>query len=210
MLSKIAGGSRALSALLFLSFILFSRCAGGDAMGRKAYNAEMNRWTRSVKIYDGMVARIYLNATYKTPSFRDAYVERYAKSLELEPDYRAALAEREREVSERFNEFFITVYTPEAAWDDLDRADSVWRLYLETGEGERLSPVSVTRAAPAAVSVLRELFPYFDPWSTAYIVKFPRYSHAGLSPVPSEDTGSIRLVVTGILGKGELEWRLKD
>ncbi len=210
MAGKISAENLTVFVIAAVLLVLAGGCAGTDAMGRKAYRSELHDWTRSVKVYDGVVARIYLNATYKTASFRDAYVERYARSLALEPDYKAAMAERERESAERYNEFFITVYTPESAWDDLDRPDSIWRLYLETDSGERLSPVSVDRADPDAVDLLREFFPYFDPWSTAYIVKFPKYTTAGTSPIPSEETASLRLIVTGILGKGEVEWRLKD
>lgn len=175
---------------------------------RPEYADVLNRLTKGTKVYQGLETILYMTATYKTMDFRRAYVDRYVKSYQLEESYRSALLEREKEEDEKYNEVFFTAYTPESRWNDFDRTDSVWRLYLEDGSGARLIPVSVRRV-DSSDPLIREFFPYFDLWSYGYAVKFPKYSETGTEPIPGEKTEYLKLVVTGILGHGEVEWRLK-
>ena len=175
---------------------------------RPEYARVLDKETRSAKIYQGLDGILYITATYKTMEFRQAYVELYVKGYQVGEAYRAALQEREKEESEKYNEIFFTAYTPEARWNDFDRHDSVWRLYLEDDSGSRLIPVSIKKI-DASDPLIREFFPYFDPWSSGYVARFPKYSETGTEPIPGEKTAYLKLIVTGILGKGEIEWRLK-
>lgn len=198
----------AFSAVVLLAF-LFSGCAARKETYRKAYNATLDRWTRTANVYEGMEMRLHMNATFKDISFRRAYIDRYAERYSVAEGYKAALNEKETSASDEYNEFFITASTPQERWNDFDRADSVWKLYLEDSSGAKLSPVSIVKVDPSD-PLLREFFPHFDLWSRGYVVKFPKYSETGEAPIPSADTEYLKLSVTGILGKGELVWRLKE
>lgn len=196
--------------LVFCLALVLAGCSSGKAITKKAaYSNALDKWTRSVTVYEGMDPRLYLNVTYKDKTFRDAYTERYAEGFELPEAYKGMLLVREAEASEQYNEFFLAVYSPVEALNDLDAKNSVWRLFLEDSSGARLAPVSITRLGPED-ALLREFFPFFDPWSRAYIVKFPKYSETGTEPIPGPDTAFIKIIVTGLFGKGELVWRLKD
>ncbi len=199
-------------ALLLLILVLLSGCATKKAAEKppqKGYQEVLNRWTKGKKVFKGMESRIYATATYKDPEFRTAYIDRYAKSYQLDDEMKKALLDREMDQSDKFNEFFFAAYTPDQNWNDFDRLNSVWKLYLEDNAGSRLTPVSITKVDPSD-PLIREFFPYFDMWSSGYIVKFPKYSEAGQEPIPSADTSYLRLVVSGVLGKVELEWRLRE
>lgn len=198
----------AVFVILPVLVILLTGCSGVKTAPVPDYSEVLAEWTRSTKVFDGLDARIYMNATYRDPSFISAYVRRYSLAYKLDADYTSALLERETAEAERFNEFFITVYTPDEAWNDLQRKDSIWALYLEDGSGARLKPVSITRVDKSD-PLLREFFPYFDMWSFGYRVKFPKYTDVGQEPIPNASTGYFSLTVTGILGEGTLVWRLK-
>lgn len=173
------------------------------------YQDALNKWTRSKKIYEGVEARLYITATYKAMEFREAYIDRYVKSYQLGPVYRQTLLEREKEQEEKYNEFFFTAFTPEERWNDFHRSDSIWKMYLEDDAGARMIPISITRI-DSSDPVIREFFPYFDLWSQGYVARFPKYTETGIEPLPGPNTKFFRIVVTGVLGKGELEWRLKE
>jgi len=190
------------AALLALSF----GCASKRALMRANYNDSLNRWTTSKKVYDGVEARIFIGATYETLAFRKAYVDRYAEDYELEDSYKNELFAREKDQEEKYNEFFVAAYTPVEGWNDLNKRDSVWRLYLEDSAGNRVVPISVTRLDSSDPRV-REFFPYLDLWSVGYDVKFPKFSETG-AEMPSKDAKYLKLIVTGVLGTGELEWLL--
>ncbi len=205
-----ARGVFVMSCLALILSAFAAGCSSGRAVTKKAaYGDSLDRWTRSTTVYEGMEPRLYVNATYKDKTFRDAYADRYAEGFELSEAYRSKLLERESEAAEQYNEFFLTAYSPAEALNDLDSKNSVWRLFLDDSSGARLTPVSITRLDPAD-ALLREFFPFFDPWSRAYLVKFPKYSETGAEPIPGPDTSFIKITVTGLFGKGELVWRLKD
>lgn len=212
MLDNIEAGKRlkgrglfkALCLLFFLSVL--TSCGAVKAPSGEDYFRVLDRWSRGDKVYVGLESRLYVNATYKTPEFRKAYIERYARSYELSPDQEKALMERETEQGQAYNEFFFTAFTPEEALNDFDRKDSVWQLYIEDAEGRRAKPLSIT-AIDNPEPVVREFFPYFDLWSRAYTIRFPKYADSGEEISPEK--GPVKLIVTGVMGKGELEWGAK-
>lgn len=199
-------------ALLALVLAVAGIFAAGGCARRiitSEYTGVLNKWTRHKKVHVGLDARLYMYATYKAPQFRTAYINQYAKSYQLDDEYRQMLLAREKEASESFNEFFFTAYTPDESWNDFDLKNSVWQLYLEDDQGNRLTPLSITRV-DSSEPLVRQFFPYYDFWSAAYLIKFPKYTIAGQEPIPNEKTKKLRLVVTGVIGKGELAWDLGD
>ncbi|MBI5233201.1 MAG: hypothetical protein HY880_02490 [Deltaproteobacteria bacterium] len=171
-----------------------------------SYDIAVNKHTREAKIYEGLDTRLFIYATYKDLSFREAYVEEYARRFKLDADSKNVLMEREKEALERYNEFLVSAYTPVDKWNDFSEKDSVWRFFLEDDLGRRLVPVEVKKAERAD-PLLKEFFPYLDYWSNVYIVRFPKYADDGYGPIPGDDTKSIRFNVAGALGRATLEWK---
>ena len=196
------GLSKALCLLFFLAFA--TGCAGVKGPSGAGYFKSLDRWSRGQKVYQGFESRLYVNATCKTLDFRKAYVERYSASYGLGPEHARALLERETEQAEAYNEFFFTAFTPDGSLNDFDKKGSVWQIYLEDAEGNRARPISIS-AVEGSEPVIREFFPYFDLWSKAYLVKFPKYADSGSEINPEKTV--VKLIVTGVMGKGELEWR---
>lgn len=201
-ISSGRGLSKALCLLFFLA--LTAGCAGVKGYSAADYFKSLDRWSRGQKVYQGFESRLYLNATCKTLDFRKAYVERYSASYGLGPEHAGALMERESEQAAAYNEFFFTAYTPDASLNDFDDKGSVWQIYLEDAEGNRAKPISIT-AVEGSEPVIREFFPYYDLWSKAYLVKFPKFADSG--PEIDPEKAAVKLIVTGVMGKGELEWR---
>lgn len=205
--NSIGGRGRAAAlCLIFFMALIFAGCGGVKTPPAEDYFKVLERWSRGQKVYEGLEARLYMNATYKTAEFRRAYMERYARSYELGAEHVKSLAERENEQAEAFNEFFFTAYTPDEALNDFDRPETVWQMYIEDESGNRSRPISIT-PVDTSEQVMREFFPYFDLWSKAYTVKFPKYVDGGAEINPEK--GPVKLVVTGVMGKGELVWRPK-
>lgn len=203
-------GRAGLFFLLAVFVLIFTTggCAGKTETLKKDYAGELGAQTRSTKIYEGLESRLYISATYKNPDFVRAYVDRYAEGYQLEQSIKDTMLERGIEASEMYNEFFVAVFTPEDSWNSFVGPGAIWKFYLEDDGGSRLVPVSVSRV-DGSDPLIRDFFPYFDPWSYGYILKFPKYTETGTEPIPGAETKSIKLKVTGILGKGELEWKLK-
>lgn len=195
-------------ALAFVSAALYG-CAADNASVRHAdYRSELDRWTAAKEITRGFELRLAMKGTFKSLPFREAYVDQYVKSYKLDAAQRALLLARQSEDYEKYNEFFISVFTSDMRWNDLDAKGSIWRLYLEDDKGVRLLPISIKKV-DRSDPVLRELYPYFDPWSAGYAVIFPKYSETGSEPVPNKDAKYVKLIVTGLPGEAELVWQMK-
>lgn len=183
--------------------VILAGCGGVRGTEGGGYLKVLDRWSRGEKVYEGLESRLYMNATYKTVEFRKAYIERYAKSYELSPERVKVMMERETEQALAYNEFFFTAFTPEDALNDFAEKDSVWQIYLEDAKGNRAKPLSIV-AVSNSEPVLREFFPYFDFWSKAYAIQFPKYADNGDEMSP--EAGPVKLIVTGVMGKGEMKW----
>ncbi|MBE9528666.1 MAG: hypothetical protein IME99_05455 [Proteobacteria bacterium] len=201
-----ARGRLSLVAVLVLLAVVVAGCAT-SGKGVREYSEQLDAWTRSTKIYDGIDVRLTMNATFRNRDFRAAYVRRYVEAYRLEEGSKEAMDTREAEESELYNEFFVSVSAPDSSLNDLDSKRSVWKLYLEDGAGAVLSPVSVKRISTSS-ALISTLFPYMDTWSVGYIVRFPRYSASGTEPVPNEKSKYLKLRIAGLLGSGSLVWKL--
>ncbi|MFQ5585817.1 MAG: hypothetical protein ACE5GF_03225 [Thermodesulfobacteriota bacterium] len=172
------------------------------------YSRLIEKWTSEGKVYRGMESRLVVHATYRGWGLREAYVREYEKRYRLDSYQREKLLAGEKARYEEGEEFFLAVYTPEGRWNDLDRSDSVWKLYLKNDRDERVSPVEVRRVDEES-PLIREFYPDLDPWSYGYVVIFPKYSEKGELPLINDETRSFTLIITGVLGQTEITWRLK-
>ncbi len=196
------------SLLLFTLFVFMTGCAS-VGNGASRYADLLDNWTRSDKIYDGIDVRLSISATYRNREFRYAYVDRYIEAYRLEEGSREAMRAREFEESELYNEFFLSVSTPDKNLNDFISKSSIWKLYLADASGSMLSPVSIKRVSNSSV-LTSTLFPYMDAWSVGYIVRFPKYSASGTEPIPNEKSAFLKLMIVGMLGNGELFWELEE
>jgi len=199
------------SCIMFLvSCIVFTGCASEQKEIKPAagYFELLNEMTKHKKVIDNLDSKLFVYATYKSWPLREAYVEEYARRYQMDDNQKEKLKEKEMGLDEKFNEFFIAVYTPDEKWNDFDRPLSIWKIYMEDEKGERLSPIEIKKV-DADSPLVREFYPYLDLWSSTYIVKFPKYIITGEEPFPGKDTNYFRLKITGVVGNAVLEWQLE-
>lgn len=198
---------RALAALALAAAAV--SCAGAPEMVREltrpadlrseAYREALDRWTRSGEVPDRADAALSVTATLKSAEFRERYAAEYAAAYGLsEAEFADALAAQRAEAS-REVAFHLLAYTSDRKANDLDRAGSVWRVYLELPDGRRLDPEAVARVDRKS-RLLEGFYPYGDPWSRAYAVRFRA------ADLPEGARERPRLVLTGVLGTLALQW----
>jgi hypothetical protein len=197
--------------IIVFFFLFFAGCAGtpapepsqaGPSVEAKGYREVLEQWTRSAEVYEGFEMRLQVKATYKSLPFRHAYVDEYAEKYLIDENLQRVLMEKELETSETYNEFFLSAFTPVDSWNDFEKKDSIWKLYLEDDLGRRVEPISIKRA-DIKDPRLKAFFPYLNYWTKGYNVKFPGYDERG-ELIGGKDANRLRLVVTGIMGQTEL------
>ena len=120
---------------------------------------------------------------------------------------RAELPDQAAETRTRLREqyrpptFFAVVYMPDKTANDWRYRDSIWRIAVNVGAGER-SPEKVERFEVPFNAEQRALYPYLDEYSVAYRIRFPASSGAGVYP-----PGNADLIIAGAPGTMRFHWR---
>jgi hypothetical protein len=176
------------------------------------YGKALKKWTRQVALYSGLETRAFVRVVYLAPEFVDAQ----AKELSL---MRAELPDKQAETLARLRQeyrqpcFFAVTYMPDRTANDWNEKESIWRLALNLGLGER-PPEKIQRFEVPFNAELRALYPYLDEYSVAYLLRFPE----PVAPVASAAGGpgapapfapvDAQLIVAGAPGKMVFHWRL--
>jgi hypothetical protein len=151
--------------------------------------------TREVKLYDGLAVRAFATVVWEAAEVRAARVDRIATWKAMTAEERASARRAEDEVAAAFDEFTVSLFTPDRADNDLDAPQSTWRMAVVTAAGEAL-PVKVTQLRPE--SQLRVLYPRISDFDVVYRLRFPK--QAGLGETP------FLLRVSGPRGKMEFKF----
>ena len=131
------------------------------------------RATRSGKLYDGLGTNAFIHAVYQASDVRQARVSRLAVWKAMTDAERDRLLAAENTDAAQYDDFVVSLFTPERADNDLDAIQSIWRVALVVpGEGERL-PVGVSQLR--ADSTLRALYPGIGDFDVVYRVRFARW-----------------------------------
>jgi len=155
-----------------------------------------DRETRAVESYTDFKLHLDVQATRVTPEAAAARIDALCRDRRCTDAERARLEDAARAHSLRQERFVLVVYTREPGWNDLDRPDTKWRVFLEA-DGQRLVPDEI-RKIKRRRYVYERLFPALDGFREVYEVHFPGR--------PATARGPEQLVVTGELGTASLTW----
>ena len=161
------------------------------------YPQAIEKYTREARIYRGLELELLANATYKSSDFRRAYLQEYSRVYKLDEAQVQAIRQKETEAAQNIDEFMIATYVPDKQWDDFDRKNPSWKIYLVQCDGSRIQPVAIQKNKVDAS--MRHFFPYINPWKSMYTVRFPK-------PSAGKENPSMRLIVTGLRGNIQMEW----
>ncbi len=187
--------------LIMLVALMLAPSMGWTKDVRREYKHVLKEWTRDDEAYnwsEGLEARMVWSATYLSPRFREAKVERYADLYELGPGDVSRLRTSEASEQEKFDSFVVAIYAGSRVFPDIGKDRSLWKLVLETSDGEIVEP-DVWEEIPKN-QVTRTLFPYVDRWSKLYEVKFPKRITAA--------TSNAQLKMVGVPADSTLDWDL--
>ncbi len=184
------------SIFLLLGFSL--QASASDA----SYNKILKKYhRRGEKFNFGIFHDTLLwDVVFKSAEFREAAMRKYAKDYQLsEEDLKAKLFEAEQDYEEG-PEFQVILYTYDRKWNDLELKNSVWRVKLESGD-QSFDPVKITKIKLDAINTA--FYPYNDPWTMMYSVRFPREA---LTAVQND----FSLSIYGARGQNTLHWKISS
>jgi len=172
------------------------------------YGMALKKWTRKVALYSGLETRAFVRMVYLSPEFVNAQALELSRMRAELPEQAAATLAHLR-ADYRQPSFFAVVYIPDKTANDWNQKDSVWRLALNMGIGER-PPESVRRYEVPFNAEIRALYPYLDDYSVGYLVRFPDPAPKPSSQAAAEHFAPVeaQFIAAGALGKMLFRWRL--
>ena len=172
------------------------------------YGMALKKWTRKVALYSGLETRAFVRMVYLSPEFVNAQALELSHMRAELPDQAAATLAHLR-AEYRQPSFFAVVYIPDKTANDWNQKDSVWRLALSMGIGER-PPDSVRRYEVPFNAEIRALYPYLDDYSVGYLIHFPDPAPSPSSKAAAELFAPVeaQFIAAGALGRMMFRWRL--
>jgi len=201
-----------LAALLFLTGLFgcahvqeYVDMARSDSLSAE-YVTALNTYTQEKTVYSEFETRIRVVATWKSREFTETYLSEYARLYDLTGPAREEKRDIISDASSDFREFLFYAYTPDRESNDFSKADSIWKIfYFHEGE-QRMEPLEIREIE--ATPLVTKFFPYVKSYGKFYSVQFPLESPFKRKDA-ADQTGPT-LVVTGIPGKVELKWHVRN
>lgn len=203
-----AGSTAALAALLVAGAVA---CAATDPPVRLVedwpettaeYVAVTDRWTRRATMRGQYQEALELAATFKSPEWRAARAEKEADARGLRGEARAQWVAQARADAAGPYEFELMVVTWDRRENDLDRgAKSVWRVRLLDEQGLEIEPLEIVKDKRPPY-IIREEFPAFGDFATAYVARFPRSR-----PILGPNVRKVQLQLSSSRGGVGLTWQ---
>ncbi len=197
------------SCILILVLCVFSACASSLRLYNQLsdtwytspdYRTVLERWTRKGSIHRGLKTELLVAATYKTEEFRRSYTREYARVYMLSPPEHKVMMDDQVRASKDYDEFLVSIYTPERQWDDFSEGDSLWKVYLIRDGQFRIEPLEI-RKVKKNRALSETFYPYISRWSSVYMFRFKKEDQ----PQPPQ---SVELVITSPPGSAVLKWDL--
>ena len=150
--------------------ILFFGCASAPLNEKNSYSDEIDRKTVSVLAYDGMYNVMDAYATLLDKEILNSQLQRKVAFYKW-PDTKLR-DEREKAIQDesQSTKFFLSFYTPDSRYDDLNKTKTIWKIFLEV-DGRQFD-ATVEKASGTLIE-LQSLYPFHSRWSTGYILTFP-------------------------------------
>jgi hypothetical protein len=173
----------------------------------KDYVNELKKWTRHAHLRNDFDQALDVDATLRSPEFREAYAAKYIEVYRIGPETQAHTRGEILSDGADSYEFHVETATHEYALNDLTSAKTIWRVTLIDDQGHEVQPAKVLGLKERR-ALDQEFYPYTNIFSRGWTLRFPRTRLDG-SPLVGSDTRALTLRFAGPQGSVDLVWVLK-
>lgn len=199
---------KSISIFLILATLgILANCASKPIQGLNVieplsdseYTEIIKKNTSRANKYKGFYQSFQADLTILTNEAMSASLKQ--KGAFLQWDEKQYQSEREKSVQEAaaYSKFFLRFFAPEKDYDDLSKAKTIWKIYLEFN-GTRFEG-KVKKLTDKLIE-LQTLYPHMDRFSTPYEITFN-------VPMSTVETGESKVVLSSSLGSAEFVFPVK-
>lgn len=198
---------RTLTSILIMSgclagAVVFAGCASAQknphfqTMSAGEVEDVIEANTRNKKIYDGFMNKMDVSATIHNQTVNKALLDQGARIYQWDATQYSEEKAKSEGLQAAKSEFFLSFFVPERKWDDLNKPQTKWKIFLDVG-GKRYEGKAVRWKAN--LSEVQSFYPHHTRWNTAYRLSFD-------VPTRELDANSSRLTITGPVGVVQLDF----
>lgn len=168
----------------------------GTRLENDSYAQLIQKNTRHAVKYEGFYNKFEIYATFINSEVQTAILQK--KSDVFQWNAQQAQKEREKLFQENSTQtrFAISLFTPSVRLNDLNKGNSIWKLYLESN-GQRYEGRATKRNSK--LEDVQAMFPYHNRWSVAYEIAFD-------VPLSSIESGSVIFIIASTQGTATLRY----
>lgn len=166
----------------------------------KDYLRVVERYSSGDKKYNGFYNRFEIHSTLLNTEVKLAQLERKADYYQWSDSLKLTEKEKVFQEMSTATQLFLSFFTPEKEADDLDKQNSIWRVYL-VANGQRYQ--GEVRKMKGKLTELMVLYPIHNRFATAYSVSF------NVSTQEVEKS-NVEILITGPLGESKLAFQGSD
>lgn len=133
------------------------------------YKAVVDKYSRKDEQYQGFQNTFFIVATLMTSEMWAEQLDQKRFYFQWDPVNFGKQRDKVMQKQSSTTEVFLSFYSPIKEHNDLNKASSIWKVYLEV-DGQRYEG-KVEKAKEKYVE-LADLYPYHPRWSTGYHISF--------------------------------------
>ncbi len=149
------------------------------------------------EIYSGLYNTLTMAGTLVNSKVNEALLNQQARMYQWDDAKMTSERTKSEEKMKLQTEVFLSFYTPERKHDDLNKNQTLWKIFLDV-DGKRYEG-KATKIKLLTTEV-HSLYPYHNRFSTPYSISFP------VSTKSIESKPSV-LTVTGPVGSAQLKFK---
>lgn len=170
-----------------------------ELLPESEYQSLIQDNTQRKQVYDGFYATMDFSATLINSKVARGIVDQNARIYQWAPEqYLSEKTKVEADLVKR-TEIFLSFFVPERKHDDLHKARTLWKIFLDVGGRRYEGKATKMKTILAEVQAL---FPHHNRFGTPYKISFP----VAASVV---DANSSKLTLTGPVGSASVEFEVK-
>lgn len=166
------------------------------SLSTEEYGALVEKYSKSHEQNSGLHNLFQFHATLVNTPVQMAISERNAQIYQWDATQLRSEQDKRQADLAKESKIFLSYYSPAREHDDLNKNNSIWKVYLESNGQKYQGKVVKTKLKEIQV---RDLLPFHNRFSTAYEAIFPVSMH-------SIERGISYLIISSSLGTVRLEF----
>jgi hypothetical protein len=200
---------RVFFALLF-SLVFFSSCSTRSPNSKAprkysffdaffsadSYSRVFDNYTEEKQVHSEFEPVMTAYITYWSPELQKAYTREMARQYQLTDAAEKKIAEDQKLEDENYFVFILSASTREPEWNDFEKKNSMWRVFIENSDKSiQVDPEKIEATSPKDERA-KYFYKTMSTFGKTYRIRFPKKT--------LENSKGIRLHITG--PRGSLEY----